>query len=118
MAVGQCQSQDTAREPCVLILMMLAANIEPLSKHEYSLLKHGLLISNGLKLWGSNLDPNSSGFSSYSGLWFWLWLICPKNKVKLTNVSLRQLPQRTEYHYKKDIKIQKALVICVGSSFQ
>lgn len=41
-----------------------------------------------------------------------------KNKLKLTNVSLRQLPQRTEYHYKKDIKIQKALVICVESSFQ
>lgn len=41
-----------------------------------------------------------------------------KNKLKLTNVCLRQLPQRTQYHYKKDIKIQKALVICVESSFQ
>lgn len=42
-----------------------------------------------------------------------------KNKLKLTNVSLRQLPQSTQYHYKKkDIKIQKALVICVESSFQ
>lgn len=78
----------------------------------------GTLISRGLKPEGLNLDPNSSGVSSYSGLWLWLWLICPKHKVKLTNISLRQLPRRTEYHYKKDIKIQKALVICVESSFQ